>query len=253
VIFTPDDTNLIVGDPSERRNYLDQLLSRVDREYFTALRRYKICLQQRNSLLKQAKKMPHIAKDIAAQRAGWELQLLPVMKVIIQKRWNYLRFLQANLPQIYQEIANSSDEIKVLPEGSLEYGSQDEVSKLDGIFKSREAIDRQAGVTTFGPHRDELIFLINQNACRIVASRGEVRSITLALKLVEIKFIEEQTNKRPILLLDDVFSELDKPRREQLLKLSENYQTFITTVEASYFKAYSGKLNLIQIVAGRID
>ena len=142
--------------------------------------------------------------------------------VIIEKRAQFVAFLNTKLEEVYNSIA---DEKAVL---EVSYIHHPEYAELLSI---RRTFDIRKAETSIGPHRDDLHFFLNgKNICRF-ASRGEFRTLLLAIKLAEIKFIEELTGEMPILLLDDVFSELDRKRQKHLLETVQNYQTVITTTD----------------------
>ncbi|PIQ79762.1 hypothetical protein COV81_01045 [Candidatus Peregrinibacteria bacterium CG11_big_fil_rev_8_21_14_0_20_41_10] len=227
VLFTPDDLNLLTGAPNLRRRFIDSILIQLYPEYFEAFSHYHGILKQRNSLLKQLRDKPNLKAGLSV----WDKQLLAAMITVINLRVHFTQACRNKLTETYQDLAESNDKL------DFDYDWHEPVTetvlaqKLQAAYKD----DVRYGHTTFGPHRDDFEILINQQKASICASRGELRTVVLALKLIELAYFKESANTSPILLLDDVFSELDQSRREKLLKLSANHQTFITTVEQKYF------------------
>lgn len=243
VIFTPEDIEIITGTPSLRRRLIDSLLSQVNREYFQDIVALTKVLKQRNALLKRI-------RERLAQRDEleyWDQQLLELSLRITQFRKDFFAFIGARMPDVYQDISSKQEE-----SASLDYHYSAKAKFEAGSFASYEEAlkaqiehdypqEVQSGHTLNGPHRDDFDFLLNGIPASRFCSRGEKRSLMLSLKIIELEFLEEQTKQRPVLLLDDVFSELDAERRHKLLSLTQNYQTFISTVEEKYFEGFEAK------------
>lgn len=228
VIFTPDDLNLLTGSPSLRRRLLDILLTQISPEYFAAYSDFHHILKQRNALLRQiaARRIEHRQLPI------WDQKLAAAMLVIYNHRRMLMDFIVKELTLGYRELANTEDKI------SIDYRWSDHEFTIDELLnRISDTIsdDLRYGHTTFGPHRDDFTIKLNGHPVKTAASRGELRSLVLSLKILELRYLEQSTNKKPILMLDDVFSELDASRRAKLIELSKGYQTLITTVEKSYF------------------
>ncbi len=242
VLFQPEDLNILYLSPSLRRKYMDILLSQTDRSYLKALIQYNKTLKQRNTLLNEIRKAFFNKKDVVTLKKdldAWDEELVKFGSLITEKRLGLTEFLGKKLEKIYQSISGQDEKI------TLEYKSKTvdqktafPLNKMSFITESYADALRQAqekdilqAKTTVGPHRDDLIFFINKKEMYTAASRGEFRTLLLAIKLAEIDFIKQKTGYHPILLLDDVFSELDKSRQELLLKSIKNCQTIIATTD----------------------
>lgn len=219
VLFEPDDLRLLHGSPSRRRQFIDRFISQLDPAYAVALRKYERSLRQRNNLLKQT----HVTED---QLFAWDVSLVEHGSYIISQRTAYIQEINENLEYLYQAISGTKDSIKVsysyMPSGDIKQ------KLLNDLYASRTK-DTYVGSTTVGPHRHDLTFLLNTVPATSTASRGEVRTIILALKFLEVAILENHTGKNPIILLDDVFSELDPARQKLLTKQLEGSQIIITS------------------------
>lgn len=227
VLFHPEDLNMLYLSPAYRRNYLDIMLCQVDKNYLFALAQYKKILKQRTVLLysirdHRFKKLP--VENLLDDLSSWDEQLVKFGLEIIEKRQKLVDFLNQKLTKIYQNIAGQNDEITVK---YLKSATPDYQMELESM-RDKDIRDAK---TNIGPHRDDLKFCINNLAILSTASRGEFRTLLLALKLAEIDFIKEKTGILPILLLDDVFSELDQKRALHLLDAVKDHQTIIATTD----------------------
>lgn len=219
VLFEPDDLRLLHGSPSRRRQFIDRFISQFDPGYAVALRKYERSLRQRNNLLKQ----PHASED---QLFAWDISLVEHGSYIISQRTAYIQKINEDLERLYQAISGTKDTIKA----TYSYASSGDIKQklLNDLHASR-AKDIYIGSTTVGPHRHDITFLFNTAPATSTASRGEVRTIILALKFLEVAILESRTGKNPIILLDDVFSELDPERQNLLTKQLEGSQIIITS------------------------
>ncbi len=227
VFFSPDDIASILESPASRRKYLDILLAQTDPHYLGILVNYQKALKQRNSLLRNVKK--HQAQN--NELDIWDESLARFGTQIYAKRLSLIAYFQMQMQVPYSEI--SGDAISTC---TLEYVSKytheqivdhDAYLEILTAHRDRDVI-REA--TSFGPHRDNFIILKNNMDASTFASRGDIRSMILAMKLTELHYIQTITSSNPILLLDDVFSELDSDRQEYLIShIPEGIQTFITT------------------------
>ena len=217
VLFEPDDLQLLSGSPTRRRNFLDYFLSQIFPSFQLALARYNKALKQRNNLLKR----DNVSKD---ELFPWNLMLAEYGAEIISKRQDFLDLLNSKIEEVYFEISGVKDEIKIDYLG-------EKVSKNEILAILSENIERDKilGYTNFGPHKHDIQFIFNKKPAQNVASRGENRSLVLALKFIETDILADLTSKRPIVLLDDVFSELDDDRQKLLTKHFSKYQTIITS------------------------
>lgn len=220
VLFQPDDTRLINGSPARRRKYLDQVISQYDAQYGSTVRRYDRVLLQRNKLLKN----PAITND---QLFAWDVILSNLGAAIIAARRAYVAEVNQRLQAYYQKIANDSTTVSIAYESHGESTSQ---SLLDKMHRNAER-DLVLGSTSAGPHRHDFTITLAGKAAEATASRGEVRTIILALKYIEVDTLFERTGTHPIVLLDDVFGELDEQRQKQLLTNLTDSQVIITSTE----------------------
>lgn len=225
VLFEPSHLQLLHGQPEGRRNYLDNLLEQTSAEFAGVRKHYRRVLSQRNALLKSA------SRPDKEQFFVWNLRLSELGGAIAKARNDILEDIAKDMPELYNKIAGSSDS-KI----GIEYKSrlpldQYETTLLKSLEQSHD-VDLARGFTGSGPHRDDLVVMFDGRPANEVASRGEIRTALLALKIQELDLLEKALGKRPILLLDDVFSELDGKRRHALTEYLNIYQTFITTTDA---------------------
>lgn len=237
VLFHPEDLNILYLNPNLRRRYINILLSQTNRSYLSALSNYNKVIKHRNKLLAIIRSARFDGRDITNLKAdleAWDNQLINYGSQIIEKRINLIKFFSEKLEGFYQSISNKNEKIEIEYESKIikTNGTLDRegISKMykDELFNRTERDIRQA-LTTAGPHRDDMQFFINGKEISHTASRGEFRTLLLAIKLAEIEYIRQETGKNPVLLLDDVFSELDKTRQEHLFNSIKGCQTIITS------------------------
>ena len=280
VLFLPEDLTLIAGSPSERRRYVDIALCQIDRSYCQTLSRYQKVVTQRNSLLKQLQEREQAdSHSAAAQLSFWDDQLIELGTQVLARRHTYLaqlapiaRRIQAELSQEQEQLAllylpsfnsglYSDADYQRLREGeeigAVEIvGLEVEAATIGRRFRerleSRRGVELKAGSSLYGPHRDELVFLVNGWNLRTYGSRGQQRTGALALKLAELQAMAEATGEKPVLLLDDVMSELDAQRRAALLEaLADVRQGIVTTTNwAQFSREFQQEAQLLQIEAG---
>ena len=256
VMFSPEDLNIIKGDPSLRRKYLDEELIATDIEYFLSSLKYRKILEQRNKLLKEAyrrKINDHVME-------AWEEQLVKYGTIILQKRINMVNKIKTIANKIHYLISDNKDNLNIeySTKLDLEFLNKNDIDLFkEKYFKklveSRNK-DIERGYTSIGPHRDDLEIEINNISGKKFASQGQQRTVALCLKMAEIEFIKETIGEYPLLLLDDVLSELDKKRKNKLLEaIGENIQTFIPTTDLNDINDdLLKKGRIIIIVEGRI-
>jgi len=225
VFFNPDELKLVREAPEDRRRFMDMTISQFDKTYFHALTKYNQILKQRNALLKQFTQTPDEIRSLDI----WDAQLATEAEKITQKRIAFISELKSFVAPIHKQFTNDIEDINIDIETM---NSKDILSAL----KSARAKDFKLKTTTIGPHRDDLKITINNLDVRQFASQGQQRTAALSLKLATLKILEAHTNEKPILLLDDVFSELDESRRAKLLALCAGYQTLITTTDKPFGK-----------------
>lgn len=224
-LFEPHDMNLFDGSPERRRRYMDTVLCQLAPGYTQALTAFKRVLKQRNSLLHSAKVHGGYVND--DELFVWDVQLSEPGKQLYAHRKDFIASLSPLVREIYGEIADKDTELELIYQPNVEMDSQD---YLEALNQSRLK-DRSAGFTTAGPHRDDMGLSFKDGDINSAASRGETRTLILALKIAEMRLIERGLNQKPILLLDDVFSELDASRRKHLMELISAQQTLLTTTE----------------------
>ncbi len=223
VLFEPNHLMLLQGPPEGRRMYLDDILEQIKPGYNVFRKNYKRVLSQRNTLLKT----PHTTKQ---EFFPWNLRLSELGAVIYRARRELVDELSAHIQDTYKQLAATDTKIGVSYESRLtEVGYE---SQLMRVLEDNHHTDALRGFTSFGPHRDDIIVQFGGVPAALTASRGESRTATLALKILEAQIIERTRNQKPLMLLDDVFSELDGVRRRGLTKSVKNYQTLITTTDA---------------------
>ena len=240
VVFEPDHMLMLGGETERRRSYLDSILAQTVPGYKKQLTAYKRALSQRNRLLKN----PNASQD---QLFAWDLQLSDKAGHIISARLDLTNRLNNACQENYREISGSQESLSITYESKLDTKNYSE-SLLSYLRENIEA-DRLRGFTGAGPHRDDVLVVLKGKDARTNASRGETRSIILAMKIVELDIVHEHTGARPIFLLDDVFSELDGSRRRSLAEALSSYQTFITTTDADVVMEHFSKCNIIPVSA----
>ena len=212
VIFSPNDLDLIYGSPSLRRHFLDINISQISKIYLNKLNEYKKILKMRNDILKEEK----INKTLLSVTTK---NLIDLAKDIIKFRYEFIKELNDNIITIGKE--------KIV----IKYSPSTTYKNIEDDFNKSLELDISTKLTNKGPHRDDMKFIIDNNKSNY-ASQGQVRTIALALKLTLINIIKKYKKNNPIILLDDVLSELDDERKNRLFELlDDNYQIFISTTE----------------------
>ena len=234
VLFSADDLGIVDGAPAARRRYLDVTISQLDPVYVRALQRYQRVLQQRNSLLRRLQER----RGSPGELDFWDQELAQSGAIVLTARARTLAALASGAAKRYQELAPSEEPLSVcyrpaLPAPLSEATDQSPDSlapRLLATLNELRGRDIQAGMTRIGPHRDDVAFLIGGHHAGATASRGQQRSAALALRLAEVALSTERTGDPPVLLLDDVLSELDAARRKRVLATAyEVDQVLITT------------------------
>ena len=224
VLFEPKDLNLISLSGTERRKYFDRFFSQLSHEYATALSRYDKALTQRNKLLKDEYASPD-------QLFPWNVMLARNGLFLTRNRKALVEKINAKLNQVYYSIAENDDTIRLCYSTDVSLESEDNESIFLAELEKNYEKDRIVGYTTFGSHRERIDFIFNEVEADGSASRGETRSVILALKFIEAKLLEAILHEKPLILLDDVFSELDTTRRQALVNNFKDHQVVITSVE----------------------
>ena len=261
VQFSSLDLDLVRGGPDQRRNWLDTLLIQLEPFYAHILQQYNKILRQRNALLKRARELGS-DKDFNqlpanSELALWDAQLVTAGTRVTRRRARALQRLAPLAEFWHGAISGSKEilEIKYAPNVTLEQDDPESVKlAFFNKIQQRASLEQHHGTTLVGPHRDEVEFLINQTPARLYGSQGQQRTLVLALKLAEIKLIEEVVGEPPLLLLDDVLAELDPNRQNQLLDaIQERFQTLITTTHLSAFdRSWLNSSQILSVQAGQL-
>ena len=220
VLFEPADLALITSSPTRRRDYFDRFLTQFSEGYSSVLSRYNKALRQRNELLKREFTS---AEDLFS----WDVLLARYGVLIRKERMALVSALNDRLTGVYRGISENRDEVALIYDSYTGEALESEYLRLLSLDFER---DKLTGHTNFGVHKDDFIFLFNSVPADGTASRGEMRSIILALKFIEAEMLFEELHKKPIVLLDDVFSELDETRQKALVKNFQENQVILTSV-----------------------
>lgn len=218
VFFSPEDLNLIKNGPAERRRFVDLELCQLNKLYVHSLVQYNRIITQRNKLLKDLVFRP----DYEGTLDIWDMQLIQYGKEIIYYRKEFIERLDGIIGPIHQKLSGNKESLRILYEPNVEADAFE-----DTLRRSRNQ-DLKQKTTLTGPHRDDLSFIVNGIDIRRFGSQGQQRTAALSLKLAEIELVEHIVHDYPILLLDDVLSELDSSRQNQLLAGINHIQTVIT-------------------------
>lgn len=238
VFFSPEDLNIIKNGPSERRRFIDLELSQLDKVYLSDLSKYNRIVNQRNHLLKELN--DYSKKENILQTLDiWEMQLVQYGNKIINRRNEFINKVNEKISYIHKKLTGGKEEIKLIYEPSNR-----KLSLEQAVIRNREK-DLKTKSTSVGPHRDDICFLSNNLDIRRFGSQGQQRTAALSLKLAEIELVKEMIHDSPILLLDDVLSELDKNRQNYLLDSIYDIQTFITCTGVEEFVSRRFSINKI--------
>lgn len=243
VFFSPEDLSIIKNGPAERRRFIDMELCQLDKIYLYNLTKYNKILNQRNNLLKQ---IPY-NRSLQDTLSIWDEQLVTYGTSIIKRRREFVEELNGIIGLIHNRLSGGREELKVLYEPNVDAG----------IFakKLEQSIEKDILLKTtgIGPHRDDISFMIKDIDIRKFGSQGQQRTAALSLKLAEIELLRQTVKEEPILLLDDVLSELDRNRQNYLLESIEDIQTIVTCTGLEEFVNNRLKINKIyKVVNGTV-
>jgi len=224
VLFEPNHLLLLHGSPDLRRSFLDDLLEQTNPRFGATRRHYRRVLYQRNALLK---KQP---RDVHEQLFVWNVRLSELGGQIARERAALITRFNERMSDLYTGLSRQSS--RIVLEYTSRFTPETYESSLLHKLEAGTELDLLRGFTAYGPHRDDLGVFIDNHAAGDAASRGETRTLVLALKLLELQLLEELRHVPPLLLLDDVFSELDGSRRQALTAFVADHQTLITTTDA---------------------
>ncbi len=251
VFFSPDEMKLVKEAPQERRRFLDVGISQQQKAYFIALQRYNKTLKQKNNLLKEYK-----YQNIDDMLDVWDASLAKEGAIIVQKRKEYIATLSDAARKFHFALSGEKETLTLSYESGVRTDCEDillESNLYSSIVASRQK-DKELGFCTVGPHRDDIKIEINGNDSRKFASQGQQRTIALAMKLGEVIIYKNEIGEPPVLLLDDVLSELDENRQTTLLKMTEGFQTILTCTEYN-LPNKANKINIKDgtVVGGKIN
>lgn len=284
VLFLPEDIRLVDGTPGDRRRYLDIALCQMDRGYCRALSHYQKVLEQRNSLLRALRDRESSPGEpaVEAQLGFWDEQLVTHGSIVVAGRHHLLAEASVRAQAIHAELSDGRErlDLQYVPSFNPGCWSDADFTRLDdeiaaaelathpprqldvktvaqhfhARIQQRRSREMDAGNTLYGPHRDDFRFLVNGRDLRLYGSRGQQRSAALALKLAEVDTMTRRTGSSPILLLDDVMSELDERRRATLLNtLNSARQVILTTTDLDDFSPdFRARARLLRVEAGAL-
>ena len=228
VHFSPEDVSLVLRFPAQRRRLLDILIAQSSAAYLRYMQRYYRVLAQRNHLLRTAKKSRHGLVDSQVMEP-WNAQLVDLGAQLRLHRLDALNTLRAPFVRYYGRFALAGEEAAVVYQGAKEQDLEALRAELREALGRRREQEAQIGYTLCGPHRDDLKFTLNKEQADLYASEGQLRTVLISWKLAEACYMEEQTGRQPVLLLDDAFSELDSGRIGELLDIVGEFEQVIAT------------------------
>ncbi|MCI8342630.1 MAG: DNA replication/repair protein RecF [Firmicutes bacterium] len=243
VIFSPEDLQLIKNSPSERRRFVDMELCQLKNVYYYNLGQYYKVLKQRNNLLKKIQKNSSLRDTIFV----WDEQLCLYGKYVIKSRDEFIKRVSFLANKIHKSITGGKEELEICYKPNVSYD--------DIEIKTKQNIDKDIlfGSTSSGPHKDDMSFVVNENDVKIFGSQGQQRTAALSAKLAEIEIIKEETGHDPVLLLDDVLSELDEKRQNFLLDTIGKIQTILTcTGVEDIISKYTKNVSIFDVSDGKI-
>lgn len=240
VLFEPNHLSLLVGSPELRRSYLDDLLEQSEPGFGQVRRHYKRTLQQRNALLKSD------TRTAATQLFPWNIRLSELAGQLVRSRVGLMDSINTQLTELYGKLSGSKVQIEA--NYGLTFSVEHYETRLLHKLEETTSSDIARGFTLHGPHREDFTVSYDGHVAADTASRGETRTAVLAMKILELQLLEGSRGQRPLLLLDDVFSELDGTRRRALTSYLQPYQTFITTTDADVVvKHFTETTNIIPL------
>lgn len=244
VFFSPEDLNLIKRGPADRRRFVDMELCQLNKLYVHALVQYNRCIMQRNKLLKEMSFKPGLEEMLDI----WDMQLVSYGRELIRCRKEFIDELNGMIGAIHYRLSGEKEQLILSYEPNV---SDEEFERV--LMKSRSQDIRQRATLT-GPHRDDLSFLVNEIDIRKYGSQGQQRTAALSLKLAEIELVKKTVRDYPILLLDDVLSELDSKRQDHLLSVIRHIQTVITCTGLDDFVSHSFQIDRVfNVINGTVE
>lgn len=230
VYFSPDDLKIVSASPDKRRDFMDTDISELSGSYYNLIQRYNKVLLQRNKLLKTERDRALLLAQIGV----WDEQLAQIASLIIKTRKSFIEKLKVPAKEALKYISSSKDDLEIEYVGVKGTSAEEIKEELLKSLKFNLERDIELGYTSVGPHRDDIYFGLNGKDARNFASQGQQRSIVLALKFAELEIFEKELGEEPVLVLDDVFSELDTTRQRRLYEKMSKYQTIITGTQFKF-------------------
>ena len=244
VFFSPEDLGIIKNGPSERRRFVDMELCQLDSFYLYNLNNYNKIVNQRNKLLKDMYMNPQLKETLNI----WDMQLVSYGSKIIERRQRFVEQLNEIIFDIHKKLSGGKEELKILYEPNVE------IDSFEKKLRDNQDRDIRSKMTSVGPHRDDFSFMIGDTDIRTFGSQGQQRTAALSLKLSEIELVKKITKDTPILLLDDVLSELDSNRQNYLLNSIGDIQTIITCTGLEEFVNNRFEIDRVfQVTNGKVD
>lgn len=244
VIFSPEDLDIIKKGPAERRKFIDMELCQLDKIYVYNLTNYNKIVIQRNKLLKDINFRPELKQTLEV----WDHQLAEYGSKIIERRQKFIKEINNIMKPIHRELTGGVEDINIV------YNKNCEAEDLLKTLEENRERDIKYKSTSAGPHKDDILFFHEDKNIRIYGSQGQQRTVALSLKLAEIELVKKLINDLPVLLLDDVLSELDSDRQNHLLKSLDNIQTVITCTGLDEFIENRFKINKVfQVTEGNVE
>ena len=253
VMFGPDDLRLVSGGPGERRAFLNTCLGQISHRYLGALATYRNVLRQRNALLRAGRQR---GVD-PVLREAYDEQLAAAAAVLMQERAWRVAELEREAAAVHHDLAGGGERLAARYEPNVPWPDSADEATLAGalreVLASRRAEEQRRGVTVAGPHRDELVLTINGAAAKVYGSQGQQRTAALALKIAELRVVAAAVGEPPLLLLDDVLSELDARRRAAVLELvGEADQVLLSGADEQLVSAGPHQAEIYHVRAGQV-
>ncbi len=246
VFFSPHELRLIQDGPDERRRFLNVSISQLSRPYYVALSRYNKILEQRNNLLKN-RDLQLVYETLPV----WDEQLCKYAAVIASKRAEFVEMLAPIAAEIHAYITDGAEKLEVSPEKKYKGDEKQLSERLFSELSANYDRDIRLGFTASGPHRDDLDIVIDGTDAKNFASQGQTRTAALSIKLAEVEIFKKLSGEYPVLVLDDVMSELDLPRRKKLATRTQGLQTILTCTHAERV-LYGRETHKIKVENGKI-
>lgn len=246
VFFSPRELRLIQDGPDERRRFLNISISQLSRAYYTALLRYNKILEQRNNLLKN-RDLQLVYDTLPV----WDEQLCRYAAVVAFRRGEYIRKLAPLAAEAHAYLTDGAERLELSPERKYKGDEEQLKKRLYDELSANYDRDIRLGFTASGPHRDDLEITVNGADAKAYASQGQTRTAALSVKLAEVEIFRAECGESPILILDDVMSELDLPRRKKLVEKTGGLQTILTCTHAERV-LYGRQTNKIRIEGGAV-